>query len=56
VLKPKGLEELLVSPELAGFEQALEIFYAAVEDVIRERFTPQGAMTEAQRQVEDSGP
>jgi hypothetical protein len=43
-------DALLLSPDLAEFEQALGIFGQAFEAIMAERSTPDEAMTWAQQQ------
>jgi len=48
-------DAMLVSPELAGFEGALETFYAALEEVVSQRSTAEEAMNWAQSRAEQQG-
>jgi len=43
---------MLVTPELEGFMEAMQVFFGAVEEVIEGRSSPGEAMNSAQRQVE----
>lgn len=43
---------VMITPDLAEFEEAMDVFYAAVEEVINGRSTPEEAMSWAQQQAE----
>jgi ABC-type glycerol-3-phosphate transport system substrate-binding protein len=45
-------DAVLISPNVVGFEKALDAFQAAVEEVINRRLTAEEAMDWAQRQAE----